>query len=293
MNFAKICRSVGYILCLFLTGIFAQIAILETVWGAQPRHVSEKGLSQEETSLQRGSCETISYYQTPNYYWSMPSPICDSMSYAQRFTFPSPGILQSVNLLLYDNYAGFSDNSGLGIDIIVSDVDSWTGMPGYELGRMNILANDLNYNPIWTVVDISSIGLTVEGDVYIGLSVVDQVNDNIAILSNDGTDGDIHSSSECNDWWTFTDPGGGDFDFLIETIVCYCGDANTDNIINIFDITFIIGYLYLGGPPPPMPCLSLATDNKFNKKNRPRSNKQLWPAIKNIFRYGQAGAGPP
>jgi hypothetical protein len=29
-----------------------------------------------------------------------------------------------------------------------------------------------------------------------------------------------------------------------------CGDANGDEIVNIFDITRIISFLYLDGPPP-------------------------------------------
>jgi hypothetical protein len=29
-----------------------------------------------------------------------------------------------------------------------------------------------------------------------------------------------------------------------------CGDANSDETVNIFDITYMISYLYRGGPPP-------------------------------------------
>ena len=31
-------------------------------------------------------------------------------------------------------------------------------------------------------------------------------------------------------------------------------DANCDGIVNIFDTTFLLAWLYKGGPPPPMPC---------------------------------------
>jgi len=29
-----------------------------------------------------------------------------------------------------------------------------------------------------------------------------------------------------------------------------CGDANGDSNVNILDITYLIGYLYMGGPAP-------------------------------------------
>ncbi len=35
-----------------------------------------------------------------------------------------------------------------------------------------------------------------------------------------------------------------------------CGDVNSDGIINVFDITYTISYLYLGGPAPPQPNLA-------------------------------------
>jgi hypothetical protein len=46
---------------------------------------------------------------------------------------------------------------------------------------------------------------------------------------------------------------------LIFVLVCFslpsngfeCGDVNTDGIINIFDATYLVSYLYLYGPQPP------------------------------------------
>ncbi len=39
-------------------------------------------------------------------------------------------------------------------------------------------------------------------------------------------------------------------------VVNQCGDINGDEQISIFDITFLISYLYLGGPPPAIPALA-------------------------------------
>ena len=54
-----------------------------------------------------------------------------------------------------------------------------------------------------------------------------------------------------------------------------CGDANADLAINIFDVTYIITYLYLEGPPP-LPPESADIDNsgEINK-----FIQLLWPGF--------------
>jgi len=44
-----------------------------------------------------------------------------------------------------------------------------------------------------------------------------------------------------------------------------CGDGNGDEIVNIFDITFMIAALYMGGPPPnPVEAANVNNDASFN-----------------------------
>ena len=44
-----------------------------------------------------------------------------------------------------------------------------------------------------------------------------------------------------------------------------CGDVNDDGIVNIFDVTYLIDYLYMGGPPPPDPqTTDVNNDNVVN-----------------------------
>jgi len=44
-----------------------------------------------------------------------------------------------------------------------------------------------------------------------------------------------------------------------------CADVNDDGAINIFDITYIISYLYLEGPPPdPMEAADVNNDTDVN-----------------------------
>jgi len=44
-----------------------------------------------------------------------------------------------------------------------------------------------------------------------------------------------------------------------------CGDTNDDEVVNIFDITFLISYLYLDGPPPiPLESSDVNSDGTIN-----------------------------
>lgn len=40
------------------------------------------------------------------------------------------------------------------------------------------------------------------------------------------------------------------YDGTFTVLAGLCGDSNDDGLVNIFDVTFMIAYLYLGGPPP-------------------------------------------
>ncbi len=44
-----------------------------------------------------------------------------------------------------------------------------------------------------------------------------------------------------------------------------CGDANGDEFVNIFDVTFMISALYLGGAQPdPVEAANVNNDTSFN-----------------------------
>ena len=42
----------------------------------------------------------------------------------------------------------------------------------------------------------------------------------------------------------------------VNGVVNQCGDINGDEQISIFDITFLVSHLYMGGPPPAIPALA-------------------------------------
>lgn len=88
-----------------------------------------------------------------------------------------------------------------------------------ELWSYNSESSDTTID--WTVPDLS------EGLHNIYFKVIDDAGN-----ANDDT---------CTYFWSFTLQGD-----------CHCepGEANSDIVINIFDITYLISYLYLDGPAP-------------------------------------------
>lgn len=46
-----------------------------------------------------------------------------------------------------------------------------------------------------------------------------------------------------------------------------CGDVNINGTVNIIDVTYLNGYLYAGGPPPPLPSVADVSSNSDNLLN--------------------------
>ncbi len=106
----------------------------------------------------------------------------------------------------------------LGLDRGHYQIDNCEG-PWIELWSYNSESSDTTIN--WTVPGLS------EGLHNIYFKVTDDAGN-----ANDDT---------CTYFWSFTLQGDCD---------CEPGEANNDMVINIFDITYLIGYLYLDGPAP-------------------------------------------
>lgn len=103
-------------------------------------------------------------------------------------------------------------------------------------------------NPVhtYTMEGTYDVTLTIESDIG---SLTRTKEDFIVIGSWDGLRGDANNDGVVNIV---------DISFLISflytggpaPVALMAGDANSDNLINILDVTFLINYLYLGGPPP-------------------------------------------
>jgi hypothetical protein len=71
--------------------------------------------------------------------------------------------------------------------------------------------------------------------------------DNVQNIALQGYAGTLNKCSVCHG---VTPSGPGPHGILVQNCCVTPGDANHDAIVNIFDITYIIAYLYLDGPMP-------------------------------------------
>jgi hypothetical protein len=165
-------------------------------------------------------CEWLDYTCGIFYFWRIPDAYGDDY-FNMRFTPESCCTLMTIEIVLTNAYPEFSNVSGQGIDIYVW-TDDGTGLPGtVVLGPINVPGSNLVFYPSTVSVDVSSYNLVFCDDFHIGYTVVDQEQDNIAILSDDGTCGELRSSEYYGGAWSLMfDDWGYDVNFLIFAYVC-------------------------------------------------------------------------
>ncbi len=184
----------------------------------------------EEATQDIIGCSKEFNYKNISYYFTLPSTNHTFTTYAQGFSGHGRKKLSSVNLHLWSGFDNFTDTSGQGIELIIYDYIPSVG-PGAELLRIQVPAIDLKYAPDTTSIDVSSYNLYFENTFYyIGFTVVNQLVDTIAILSDDGS-GVLSSSyslvygDQDGDgiytWYYLNDIYGTNYKFLIDAIYCY------------------------------------------------------------------------
>jgi len=180
--------------------------------------------SAKASSCMADSCEILENHNEPYIYWRIPDIyIPEDLDFINMcFCIKQTCLLTRAYLMFYDGYEEFSDTSGQGIEIIIFD-SRGNYIPDNEIIRIPVLPENINYNPVWTEVDLSSYNLffSDSDDFHIGWTVVDQTKDNISILSDSGSTSTTffgtyfhHSHS------TWYHPGNNE-NFLIEAEVCY------------------------------------------------------------------------
>lgn len=166
-----------------------------------------------------GGCRILDYYCDVYYYCPIPSDE-DGDYFNMRFTVETPCTLKTVQMAFYSDYPEFSDISGMGIDIVIWD-DDGSGLPGTVIYTANVPSAEMVYYPEWVTVDVESAGLVIDGDFHVGYTTVDQVNDNYAVLADDGSCGDLRSSHYYMGMWeTILDHMGADINFYMAAEVC-------------------------------------------------------------------------
>jgi hypothetical protein len=223
----------------------------------EPNRIDRPFSIPSSSDSDRESCWWRSYSGDAYYSLQIPDQYGDDF-YNERFTNGwVDRRLRRVRVWFTDDYPEFSDASGLGVDIIVWD-DDGSGLPGNELARINVPAVAMSYSPDYVEVDFSPlcIGVDAYGDLHVGYTVVDQENDNIAILSDDGSGSIFHRSSGYYEgqWLTMSSLWGVDVDLLIEAEIC---DAPTPEA----EIECPTSLMLIPRCQPTEACLELPIEN--------------------------------
>lgn len=95
-------------------------------------------------------------------------------------------------------------------------------------------------------------------NLYLSISGSVSKSKSLVIKDTSLPGGDLEIESVIYDYTPAFIPG------LITIAVCARGDTNGDSDINIFDISFLITYLYLSGPPPDEICADVNGDGDIN-----------------------------
>jgi hypothetical protein len=186
-------------------------------------------------------CEWLFYYCNSTYYWSVPNTFSTD-DYGMRFTPAGCCTLTTMLLYLYDSYPEFANVSGSGIDLSIYDDDGF-GLPGELLETVNVPGADLDFYPSPVEVDLSELNLVFCNDFHVVFTVVDQESDNIAILSDDGTCGELRSTAVFfGDYFTMSELFGDDVNFLMSAQVCYASGNTCDDPIVIDSLPFRLSF---------------------------------------------------
>lgn len=149
-------------------------------------------------------------------------------------------------------------------------------IPHWNYNKVSLL----NYmeNALYGIRGIVSDSIS-DTSLYAGLNVID--------LDSAHQNSYIYTDPDVGDYYRMLTPGSYDLEFRaceclpkiingvtvsenMSTVVDVelyriCGNVNDDNAINIFDITYLISYLYLEGPPPdPMAAADVNLDELIN-----------------------------
>jgi len=205
-------------------------------------------------------CYFLSYYTNLAYSWEAPHPTEGDEAFAQRFTIGGRETLKVVEVAIYDPGDGSFGNDDVYVTIYDDD---GLGLPGALIASVTLPAGSYSPFPFWSMADFSSFNLVFTSDFHIAFSSsgIPGVGYE-SCLSSDGTDGVSRSSSDTGggNWVDMLTGWGMDVNFLFDAYLCpeeggsCCynrGDADGNGSINVTDLTYLVNYLFFGGPAPP------------------------------------------
>lgn len=168
-----------------------------------------------EDNFEPGGPTCLSYYANTAYPWDCPDEYGDEI-FAMRFTPTDECDLDSAQVML-NGWMGSPD-----MRVTVYD-DDGTGLPGTELGHVDVANANLQPYGSWTTADLSSLNLSFDAleDFHIGFSVAPVKGDTLQFLSDDGSSGTGRGTEYWGVWATILDDWGLDAAFLMQACVSY------------------------------------------------------------------------
>jgi hypothetical protein len=160
----------------------------------------------------------LSYHGTAAYYWPTPDDINGDVMFAMRMTPTFQSNLIGANVWIYE--AGSAGTP----DLRVTVYDDNSGIPGIELGSVDMAYANLDFFTDPTYVDLSSLGLSFLAgeEFHIGVATVGGVWDSsvLAFMSDDASTATGRASYYWNsNWYSITDLTFDDYAYLIEAEV--------------------------------------------------------------------------
>ncbi|MBU1317964.1 MAG: PKD domain-containing protein [candidate division Zixibacteria bacterium] len=159
-----------------------------------------------------------------------------------RFTVEGvPRLLSEIRMMFWSGYPEWNC-TGNGVTVFVWNSEG--GYPGQVIDSVVVPCDSIIYAELpigpedWTALDVTDLGIVVSGDFHIGFTVTDQMQNSMAIISDNGeghSEWEKERSSEY--WWEEEGWGsmlhywGTDYAFMIEAVFCPAGQP--------FDVTLI------------------------------------------------------
>jgi hypothetical protein len=174
------------------------------------------GNIQEPSCGGSSPCVTLSYYQDPYYFWTIPDEYGDNFL-NERFTSPVDGQLKEARIAFYQS-------SSLGAPSAKLYIWNSNGtFPTTLIDSVVIPYANIKWFPDWNIVDLTakSILITKNINFHIGYTVVGGLGDTIAVVSDSGGNSSNRSSEfSAGSWNTMQNDWGVGLDFLMDAVIC-------------------------------------------------------------------------
>ncbi len=223
----------------------------------------------EDPDCQFAPCDThitmLPGGESPYYIWTIPDAYGDDF-FNERFDMPVThgGRLESFDIMFYADASVGDPDADLYVWLSDGLYPLDNNPPYQAIAQFQIPYADLAWYPTYNVVDAYSYGITFDPgeSFHIGYSHADQVNDVLAILSDDGyLNSDRSTEWYAGAWGTMLDDWGVGVDFLIDAYIC---DFAPEGSTFVMDCDPSVAYGTPGDPPTKLYTIDVDAVSGYN-----------------------------